>query len=47
MQHARAHIEIDPVQLKLSKVLESIRKIGYQAYPYDPDKTATTVAVRA
>jgi len=32
----KAHIVWDPEQIKLSKIVEKIRSIGYNAYPYDP-----------
>ncbi|BBG66511.1 lead, cadmium, zinc and mercury transporting ATPase [Hydrogenimonas sp.] len=32
----KAHIVWDPKQVKLSKIVEKIRSIGYNAYPYDP-----------
>lgn len=34
----RALVKFDVRAIKLSQVLEAIRGIGYQAYPYDPDK---------
>ncbi len=32
----KAHIVWDPDSVKLSKIVEKIRSIGYNAYPYDP-----------
>ena len=32
----KAHVVWDPRQIKLSKIIEKIRAIGYNAYPYDP-----------
>ncbi len=32
----KAHIVWDPKEVKLSKIVEKIRSIGYNAYPYDP-----------
>ncbi|WP_084276528.1 heavy metal translocating P-type ATPase [Nitratiruptor tergarcus] len=32
----KAKIIWDPSELKLSKIIETIRSIGYNAYPYDP-----------
>jgi len=32
----KAHIVWDPDQIKLSQIIEKIRAIGYNAYPYDP-----------
>ncbi len=32
----KAHIVWDPERVKLSKIVEKIRSIGYNAYPYDP-----------
>ncbi|WP_457596564.1 heavy metal translocating P-type ATPase, partial [Hydrogenimonas sp.] len=32
----KAHVVWDPEQIKLSRIIEKIRAIGYNAYPYDP-----------
>ena len=32
----KARIVWDPEEIKLSKIIETIRSIGYNAYPYDP-----------
>ena len=32
----KAHVVWDPEQIKLSQIIEKIRAIGYNAYPYDP-----------
>ena len=32
----KAHIVWDPKRVKLSEIVEKIRSIGYNAYPYDP-----------
>ncbi len=32
----KAHVVWDPETVKLSKIVEKIRSIGYNAYPYDP-----------
>ncbi|RUM44605.1 MAG: cadmium-translocating P-type ATPase [Hydrogenimonas sp.] len=32
----KAHVVWDPEEIKLSKIIEKIRAIGYNAYPYDP-----------
>jgi len=32
----KAKVVWDPEQLKLSRIIETIRNIGYNAYPYDP-----------
>jgi len=32
----KAHVVWDPEEIKLSKIIEKIRSIGYNAYPYDP-----------
>ena len=32
----KAHIVWEPKQIKLSQIIEKIRAIGYNAYPYDP-----------
>ncbi len=32
----KAKVVWDPAQMKLSRIIETIRSIGYNAYPYDP-----------
>ncbi len=32
----KAHVVWDPEQIRLSQIIEKIRSIGYNAYPYDP-----------
>ncbi len=32
----KAHVVWDPEEIKLSQIIEKIRAIGYNAYPYDP-----------
>ncbi len=32
----KAKVLFDPEEIKLSKIIETIRSIGYNAYPYDP-----------
>lgn len=31
----RAHVSWDPLQLKLSEIIEAVARIGYRAHPYD------------
>ncbi len=33
----KARVVWDPEEVKLSKIIETIRSIGYNAYPYDPE----------
>ncbi len=34
----RAHLAWDPARAPISRILSAVREVGYQAYPYDPDR---------
>ena len=43
LSNQRLHLSWDKAQLALSEVLKSLRHIGYNAYPYQPDEEAERI----